>query len=844
MVSYERRCSGIMAAKKELMRLEADIEKNREECNWERVTDLARQRFNKNQKEKDALSAFLIGEGKLESYLEKNPPSEDKYQCARGFLDEARYFLSQSIGELGVKCGVAMDAQILLAKLCYAEHKFEEALNFYSKAGLDNLTEKALPLRSLRMIAEAYSIKGRCLEKLPPPSTSKFRQAERLEQVLACYEKASNLALVYVQEVEKSFLASSSATAPTTGTTSDNPRAQLGVLLETALERAPLLLLQSGQLNRAISQYRTIMSSVQSAATRHVRLSLLKSFAQVLLRGICPQNYVPPEIVPETYDRKSTLDKNKSPWQPEKYKGANMFIPNSFQEEVILVLLIGEVLAVRETVLSRNPDHAEARQLAFETACSIYDLLSIVLVPWKEISILTELFERAMKFSFEEKHIWSQFALCLYSSGLYPRSLATLKEAIRLSPSATHLHLLAARTCFEHLNQVDEGLQHVHNALNCEREKNEEFMGRCLVYKGIGIYMKSRAQNLHQDRTKLLQEAEECFLKAAAVDEGDHLVQFYVALLAAHHRRISEAVSHVKVALSLRRDHLPSLHLLALLLSAQNDNVEALSLTEASLKEYPNSMPLMYLKAILEEKVRGPEVALLTARKMLAHWKCIFEKQNSGSNENKRQDSGLDSISLNGEMRDRDTISVTGSMAGTSHVEQALSEVASSLSSYQPKPGPQGVWLMQVTLWLLTAELYLNLKQPAVAMNCVMEANAIFPLFPSLMYMRGLIHEAKGEFEEAKQSFLNSLSIQPGHVRSLQHLGLAYLQLDSPRLAEQTLREAVRLDPFDHRVWYTLGHVLDLLEETEAACDCHAKALQLEATAPILSFSVVSLAFD
>ena len=52
MVSYRRRCPDIMAAKKELMRLEADIEKNREECNWERVTDLARQRFNKNQKEK------------------------------------------------------------------------------------------------------------------------------------------------------------------------------------------------------------------------------------------------------------------------------------------------------------------------------------------------------------------------------------------------------------------------------------------------------------------------------------------------------------------------------------------------------------------------------------------------------------------------------------------------------------------------------------------------------------------------------------------------------------------------------------------------------------------------
>ena len=59
-----------------------------------------------------------------------------------------------------------------------------------------------------------------------------------------------------------------------------------------------------------------------------------------------------------------------------------------------------------------------------------------------------------MKFSFGEPHVWMQHALCLYTMGQYARALAVLKEVSRLLPTKVIPCLLAARICYEHLNQV------------------------------------------------------------------------------------------------------------------------------------------------------------------------------------------------------------------------------------------------------------------------------------------------------------------------------------------------------------------------------------------------------
>ena len=74
-------------------------------------------------------------------------------------------------------------------------------------------------------------------------------------------------------------------------------------------------------------------------------------------------------------------------------------------------------------------------------------------------------------------------------------------------------------------------------------------------------------------------------------------------------------------------------------------------------------------------------------------------------------------------------------------------------------------------IWLLCAELQLNQGNLAEADNCVCEARQISPLSYHLMYMRGLLHERRGELEKAKTFFESSLGINPTHVASLHHLG-------------------------------------------------------------------------
>lgn len=70
-----------------------------------------------------------------------------------------------------------------------------------------------------------------------------------------------------------------------------------------------------------------------------------------------------------------------------------------------------------------------------------------------------------------------------------------------------------------------------------------------------------------------------------------------------------------------------------------------------------------------------------------------------------------------------------------SRVEHALSEVASSLSSYSPRPGPQRAWMLLLEIWLLLAEIYLNLDQLPDVMMCIQEATQIFPLSHHIMHM-------------------------------------------------------------------------------------------------------------
>jgi tetratricopeptide repeat protein 7 len=143
---------------------------------------------------------------------------------------------------------------------------------------LEQLTEKQLPSRSLRVVAESFAVHGLALEKVPPALSSKYQTAEKEQRVLKSLETAGDITLLYFQEQDKFqgnlsssyrdewstslfFLnqGQSNWSITTSGSNSPLPplnEQRIGLLLETALLRAPLIHIKAGRWNEAISRYR------------------------------------------------------------------------------------------------------------------------------------------------------------------------------------------------------------------------------------------------------------------------------------------------------------------------------------------------------------------------------------------------------------------------------------------------------------------------------------------------------------------------------------------------------------------------------------------------------------
>lgn len=102
-------------------RIELEIEKSREESNWPKVIELAEQlkeksrdygalkqvfknqTINSNYIFVECLADFLIGEGKLENYLEEWPAIEAHIHHAKLGLIEAKRYLQMVTNEKGVR---------------------------------------------------------------------------------------------------------------------------------------------------------------------------------------------------------------------------------------------------------------------------------------------------------------------------------------------------------------------------------------------------------------------------------------------------------------------------------------------------------------------------------------------------------------------------------------------------------------------------------------------------------------------------------------------------------------------------------------------------------------------
>ncbi|PNI84681.1 TTC7B isoform 7, partial [Pan troglodytes] len=650
-----------------------------------------------------------------------------------------------------------------------------------------------------------------CLEKLPISSSTSNLHVDREQDVITCYEKAGDIALLYLQEIERVILSNIQNRSPKPGPAPHDQ--ELGFFLETGLQRAHVLYFKNGNLTRGVGRFRELLRAVETRTTQNLRMTIARQLAEILLRGMCEQSYWNPLEDPPCQSplddplRKGANTKTYTLTRRARvYSGENIFCPQENTEEALLLLLISESMANRDAVLSRIPEHKSDRLISLQSASVVYDLLTIALGRRGQYEMLSECLERAMKFAFEEFHLWYQFALSLMAAGKSARAVKVLKECIRLKPDDATIPLLAAKLCMGSLHWLEEAEKFAKTVVDVG-EKTSEFKAKGYLALGLTYSLQATDASLRGMQEVLQRKALLAFQRAHSLSPTDHQAAFYLALQLAISRQIPEALGYVRQALQLQGDDANSLHLLALLLSAQKHYHDALNIIDMALSEYPENFI---------DSGRGSSLLDRTIA-------------------DRRQ---LNTITLP-DFSDPETGSVHATSVAASRVEQALSEVASSLQSSAPKQGPLHPWMTLAQIWLHAAEVYIGIGKPAEATACTQEAANLFPMSHNVLYMRGQIAELRGSMDEARRWYEEALAISPTHVKSMQRLALILHQLGRYSLAEKILRDAVQVNSTAHEVWNGLGEVLQAQGNDAAATECFLTALELEASSPAVPFTII-----
>ncbi|GAB5569596.1 tetratricopeptide repeat protein 7A isoform X3 [Prionailurus iriomotensis] len=854
------------------LKMESELERCRAEGHWDRMPELVRQlqtlvvpggggnrRTSPSAAftslDADDFGKLLLAEALLEQCLKENHtkikdsiPLPEKNEPK---MNEARNYLSSILNHGRLSPQYLCEAMLIQGKLHYVEGSYRDAISMYARAGIDDMSMENKPLYQMRLLAEAFVIKGEglSLERLPNSIASRHRLTEREEEVITCFERASWIAQVFLQELEKI----------TNNTTSRRLKGshpvdyELTYFLEAALQSAYVTNLKKGNIVKGMRELREVLRTVETKATQNFKVMAAKHLAGVLLHSLSEECYWSPLSLPlpEFMSKEENSFITQALRKPHLYEGDNLYCPKDNIEEALLLLLISESMATRDVVLSRAPEQEEDRAVSLRNAAAIYDLLSITLGRRGQYVMLSECLERAMKFAFEEFHLWYQVALSMVACGKSAYAVSLLRECMKLRPSDPTVPLMAAKVCIGSLHWLEEA-EHFATMVIDLREEAGEFLSKGYLALGLTYSLQATDATLKSKQDELHRKALQTLERAQQLAPGDPQVILYVSLQLALVRQISSAMEQLQEALKMCRDDANALHLLALLFSAQKHYQHALDVINMAITEYPENfkelklhpVSLMFTKVKLEQVLKGPEEALVTCRQMLRLWQTLYsfsqlgglEKDGSlGEGVTLKKQSGMH-LTLP-DAHDADSGSRRASSIAASRLEEAMSEL--TVPSSVLKQGPMQLWTTLEQIWLQAAELFMEQRHLKEAGFCIQEAAGLFPTSHSVLYMRGRLAEMKGSLEEAKQLYKEALTVNPDGVRIMHSLGLMLSRLGHKSLAQKVLRDAVERQSTCHEAWQGLGEVLQDQGQSEAAVDCFLTALELEASSPVLPFSII-----
>lgn len=298
----------------------------------------------------------------------------------------------------------------------------------------------------------------------------------------------------------------------------------------------------------------------------------------------------------------------------------------------------------------------------------------------------------------------------------------------------------------------------------------------------------------------------------------DHLLYFHKALHKAKKHSHTEAIEFLRQAIKLKPNHVPSIRLLLLSLSALKRYEEALVLCDSALHEFENDLLLLYIKCNLEcclGEAKGHKMALNTIQQMLRCFRKSSEKQEDKIVSSKE-------ITL---IQPQVDIKQAANLFGATRLDKEKAEPYSD----------------ELSIWLLAAEIYIKIGHIDYAEQCVDESsshtNGI--LSHEVMFFRGLIAKAKKNLIEAKSFFQSCLALSPRHARALQQIAHVYFLLGNFVTAEKFIRDSLDLDSDCYITWQYLGSILIELNQHEMASECNKRAESLEASSTIIPLNVI-----
>ncbi|CAH2254939.1 tetratricopeptide repeat 7A isoform X1 [Pelobates cultripes] len=831
------------------LKLEAEIERCRAECQWEKIHSLVRQLSPKAQESSssDDFTNLLLAEAQLELCLKENvaklKSSTPLMESSEPKLQQAKNYLTGILnrGKLPPKC--LTEVLLILGKLHYVEGSYRDAISMYARAGLDDLSLEDQPLYLMRLVTEAFLIKGLSLEHSTTGIASPARLSEREEEAVSCFEKASWIAQVFLQEVEKT--ANNSHTR-SSKSSSPSPDFELSYFQEAALQSAYVAFFKRGKISKGINALRDVLRVVDTKAMQTFKMAATKQLAEVLLHSISESCYWSPsksQFSELSNKEQTNFPRNILHQRPQIHSGDNLYCPEDNIEEALLLLLISESMANRDAVISRAPDQKEDREVSLQNASAVYDLLSITMGRRGQYVMLSECLERAMKFAFGEFHLWYQLALSMISCGKFAYAVSVLKECAKLRPTDITVLLLAAKICIGPLHWLDEGERFAQMVTEMGEEAGESL---AKGYLSLGLVYSLQATDATQKGTQddLNKKSIQALKRAHQLDPEDPQIIMYLALQLGFVRQIPEAIEHLQEALKLHKDDLNCLHLLALLLSAQKQYQHAIDVINMATAEYPENFSILFTKLKLEWIHKGPEEALITCRHMLYLWQKLynFSQLNECEKEHSIPDAPLTKkpsgmfLTLP-DSHDPENSSQRASSLAASRLEQAMSEI--TMHSCVQRQGSLQQWVTLEQIWIYAAELFMEQNHMKEAGFCMQEAASLFPTSHTVLYMRGKLAEMKGFLEEAKQLYDEALTVNPDGVKIMHSLGIILNKLGRQSLAEKVLRDAVQIQSTSHEAWNALGEVLQAQVKHEAAVECFIAALDLESSSPIIPFTVI-----